>query len=62
MNRFLISGAVTLVLVLLLAWQHQRYRLVAACVDSGGLWNGATGSCRPDFGRGITLQRDLRRS
>jgi hypothetical protein len=61
MNRFLIAGAVSLVLVLLLTWQHHRIKLVTACVDRGGIWNGVTSSCRPDLGR-ITIQRDLRRS
>jgi hypothetical protein len=61
MNKFLISGVVTLVLVLLLTWQQHRVKQVTACGDRGGLWNGATSTCRPDLGR-ITIQRDLRRS
>jgi hypothetical protein len=61
MNRFLIAGVLSLVLVLLLTWQHHRVRLVTACVDRGGIWNGTTSTCRPDLGR-ITIQRDLRRS
>ena len=61
MNKFLISGVVTLALVLLLTWQQHRVKQVTACVDRGGLWNGASSTCRPDLGR-ITIQRDLRRS
>jgi hypothetical protein len=62
MNRFLIAGALSLVLVLLLTWQQHRLKLVTACAERGGLWNGTTSTCRPDFGRGISIQRDLRRS
>lgn len=61
MNRFLMAGVASLVLVLLLTWQQHRIKLVTACVDNGGLWNGVTSTCRPDLGR-ITIQRDLRRS
>jgi hypothetical protein len=61
MTRFLIAGVVSLILVLLLTWQHHRIKLVTACMDRGGVWNGATSICRPDLGR-ITIQRDLRRS
>jgi hypothetical protein len=61
MNRFLIAGVASLVLVLLLTWQQHRLKLVTACVDNGGIWNGAASTCRPDLGR-ITIQRDLRRS
>jgi hypothetical protein len=61
MSRRRILAALGLLVVLagLLAWQQQRARLVRACQEEFGIWDGAT--CRPDERR-IRIQRDLQRT
>ena len=61
MNRWIAAVVVATVLGGLLVWQQNRARLMAICVEAGGLWNGATSSCAPAPGRPI-LQRDLHRT
>jgi hypothetical protein len=58
-NRLLISAALVLTVITLLAWQQSRNSLIAACQEKGGIWSG--NACRPEPGR-IIIQRDLRRS
>jgi hypothetical protein len=55
---------VTLALVILaglFGWQFSRERKVAACMETGGLWDGARSACRPPRD-GPIIMRDLRRS
>ena len=61
MTRFRIAVVVGLSILLagLLGWQWQRERLVQACVEKGGSWDG--GTCGPPRLRPI-LRRDLHRS
>ena len=47
-------------LIALLGWQAQRERLVRACLDTGGEWDGPRSLCREPV-RPI-LQRDYQRS
>ena len=61
MMRWVVAACVSISLLALLAWQHQRTRKVAACVAEGGVWNGAKSVCLAPPGRPI-LQRDLHRS
>ena len=58
-NRLLITVAMVLTLIVLLAWQLKRNAQVAECHDKGGVWTGAL--CRPAPGR-VRIQGDLRRS
>jgi hypothetical protein len=57
-GRVVAAALAMLALIGLLGWQYQRERLVKACLDSGGLWDGPQSACKP---RPI-LQRDYRRS
>jgi hypothetical protein len=57
--RLLIMLALGVLVVTLLGWQWQRERLVRACVERGGSWDG--GACGPPRIRPI-LRRDLQRS
>jgi hypothetical protein len=54
-----IAGLITVALLVLLAWQLHRERMVKACLSSGGAWDG--GVCGPPRLRPI-LRRDLHRS
>ena len=58
-NRLVITAAMVLTLIVLVAWQLKRNAQIAECHAGGGAWNGAI--CRPEPGR-IIIQRDLRRS
>jgi hypothetical protein len=58
-QRALIAGLIGIALLALLGWQLHRERLVKACLDIGGAWDGTT--CGPLRNRPILL-RDLRRS
>ncbi len=58
-TRLAIVVGLCVVLAVLLGWQWQRERLVRACVEQGGFWNG--GACGPPRIRPI-LRRDLERS
>jgi hypothetical protein len=58
-RRLTIAGLVGIGLVLLLGWQLHRERLVKACLDTGGVWDGH--GCGPLRNRPI-LRRDLQRS
>jgi hypothetical protein len=57
--RLAIVCALTLLVAVLLGWQWHRDRLVKACVEKGGSWDG--GACGPPRVRPI-LRRDLQRS
>ena len=59
-NRLLIAAAAAIALVLLLLWQYHRLDQVQACIMQGGLWDGASSTCKPDPNR-IIIQRDLQR-
>jgi hypothetical protein len=48
------------VLAGLFGWQFSRERKIAACTETGGIWNGARSVCEP--GRGPIIMRDLRRT
>ncbi len=57
-------GAALLVVValaVLFGWQWHRERLMRACLNEGGDWNGRQSRCDPPPGRPI-LQRDYQRS
>jgi hypothetical protein len=58
-RRKIVAGVLAIALMMLLAWQLHRERLVKACLSSGGAWDG--GSCGPPRLRPI-LRRDLQRS
>ena len=60
-NRLLIAALAVIALGALLLWQRQRLDQVQACVTQGGLWDGASSTCKPDPNR-IIIQRDLQRS
>jgi hypothetical protein len=60
-SRRVIIVALSVVVMGLLLWQHQREKAVATCVASGGLWNGPRSTCEPIRVRPI-LQRELQRS
>jgi len=60
MLRAQIALAMFALLILLLAFQEHRERLVASCVESGGVWDGQDGRCRL-IPRNIYLERDLKR-
>jgi hypothetical protein len=57
--RVIAAGLVLALLAVLMGWQAQRERLVRACLDGGGAWDGA--ACGRAPLRPI-LQRDLHRS
>lgn len=58
-GRLIIVIVLSLIVAALAGWQWQRERLVKACVEKGGFWDG--GSCGPPRFRPI-LRRDLQRS
>jgi hypothetical protein len=58
--QLIVAGLTVAALAGLLGWQIQRERLVKACVDGGGVWDGPRSLCREQI-RPI-LQRDYRRS
>jgi hypothetical protein len=58
--RLILVGLVVAVLIVLLGWQAHRERLVRACADDGGVWDGPRSLCREPV-RPI-LQRDYHRS
>jgi hypothetical protein len=55
-----VVGLTVALLVALLGWQAQRERLVKACLETGGEWDGPRSHCRAPV-RPI-LQRDYHRS
>ena len=57
----MIEAVAVALLLVLFGWQQRRSRLVAACVTSGGIWDGRASHCIPLPGSPI-LQRDLRRT
>ncbi|HUS97162.1 MAG TPA: hypothetical protein VMX97_10515 [Hyphomicrobiaceae bacterium] len=59
--RMLIAAAAVLILTGLLIWQEQRFTLVAACTESGGMWDGSQSRCRTVPVR-IILEKNLKRS
>ena len=61
MNRALIAGVLVVIVAGLALWQQSRARLVNTCTAAGGLWDGASSTCRPAPGSPI-IQRDIRRS
>ena len=58
--RWLVAGIALLLLLALLGWQFHRERLMAACHEQGGQWDGAASSCRFPDGR-IIIRPDLQR-
>lgn len=58
-GRMLAATIIGAALLALLAWQLHRERLVKACLDTGGVWEG--NGCGPQRGRPI-LRRDLHRT
>jgi hypothetical protein len=58
--RLILVGLTAAALAALLGWQAQRERLVKACLDGGGVWDGPRSLCREPV-RPI-LQRDYHRS
>jgi hypothetical protein len=57
--RLIAAIMITLALISLFGWQVQRERMVKACLQSGGAWDGS--GCGPPSIRPI-LRRDLQRS
>ena len=57
-RRLLAALALAIVVLALAAWQIRRERLMRACADDQGLWDGA--ACKPDERR-LRIQRDLHR-
>ncbi len=57
--RLIIVVTLAILVAALTGWQWQRERLVKACVEKGGSWDG--GTCGPPRIRPI-LRRDLQRS
>ena len=57
--RLIIVVTLAILVAALTGWQWQRERLVKACVEKGGSWDG--GTCGPPSIRPI-LRRDLQRS
>lgn len=57
--RLVAAGVIGAALLALLGWQLHRERLVKACLDTGGAWDG--NGCGPLRNRPI-LRRDLHRS
>lgn len=58
-GRLVVMVALSLLVAGLMGWQWHRERLVRACVEQGGSWDG--GACGPPRVRPI-LRRDLHRS
>jgi hypothetical protein len=58
--RLFVVGLTAAVLAGLFGWQVHRDRLVRACLDDGGVWDGPRSFCRAPV-RPI-LQRDYHRS
>jgi hypothetical protein len=58
-TRLIIAGTTLVALAVLLGWQYKRERMVRACLEVGGVWNGRLSVCR--YQRPV-LQRDLHRS
>jgi hypothetical protein len=58
-GRLIVAAVLTATLLFLVGWQVQRERLVRACLDAGGAWDGR--ACGEAPARPILL-RDLRRS
>ena len=59
-TRWILAVSLGAVLLVLLAWQAVRQRQLAACVESGGTWDGARSRCLVP--PPVILQRDLHRS
>ena len=59
-RRLLLAGLAVAALLALLAWQHSRERVMSACAELGGRWDGAASTCRFPDGR-IILRRELQR-
>jgi hypothetical protein len=58
--RWVVAGLAVLVLLALLGWQFYRDRLIDACREQGGRWDGAASSCRSPDGP-IIIRPDLQR-
>ena len=58
--RLAAAVAMSVVVVVLLAWQLRREQLVKACLNGGGAWNGAQSTCNGPLLP--ILRRDLERS
>jgi hypothetical protein len=58
--QLMVAALALAALAVLLGWQVQRERLMRACVDTGGVWDGPRSLCREPV-RPI-LQRDYQRS
>ena len=58
-RRILAAVALAIAVLALLAWQVRRERMIRACIDEQGLWDGS--ACKPDERR-IRIQRDLHRA
>ncbi|HEX6001096.1 MAG TPA: hypothetical protein VFZ16_17155 [Hyphomicrobiaceae bacterium] len=61
MARLIVALATLMVLAGLISWQVQRDRLVQACVDAGGVWDGPHSRCHP-IPRPILQREDYHRS
>jgi len=59
-GRLVLAALTMAALMALLGWQAHRERLVRACLDTGGEWDGPRSLCREPV-RPI-LQRDYQRS
>ena len=60
-ERWMAVALIVAGLAVLVAWQWHRERLVAACLDKGGYWNGPRSACQPTP-VGPILRRALQRS
>jgi hypothetical protein len=57
--RLGIAVLTVIALAALFLWQSRREEILKACLDSGGVWDGAASACREPI-RPI-LRRDLQR-
>ena len=59
--RIAAAVAAALILLGLLIWQEQRWRMVDACAKRGGIWDGAHSKCRLVPIR-ILIEKNLKRT
>jgi hypothetical protein len=60
-HRLTVVILTVVILVGLLIWQDQRWRLVEQCASRGGVWDGARSKCRRAPIR-ILIEKNLKRS
>ena len=58
--RMLVALVASVVLIVLLYWQHRTQRIVAECLALGGTWDGPAAVCQLPPGR-ILMPEEIRR-